>query len=116
MTPAGAPFAWHDQVHRLVALTGLLCLPLAGLRHARSFGTGTAWRALAVPIRWTCQISLAALAVFVLVSLAPETSDLYTYRGITERATLAADLILISLLAATPFHPKTERSGPHRGQ
>jgi hypothetical protein len=158
MTPVGAPFAWHDSVHRWVALAGLLCLPLAGLRLSRALtstsasaappglatesasgdvttiesasglttppgaliesatGSGIRGRAPAAAIRWTCRGALVSLAAFVLVSLAGEESGLYAYRGITERVTLAADLLLIGLLAATPLltGPGKDRHGKDR--
>ncbi|WP_433443562.1 DUF998 domain-containing protein [Nonomuraea sp. CA-141351] len=104
MTPVGAPPVWYDALHRYVALAGLVCLPLAGLRLARGFRADPGWQRLAAPVRVLSAASLVGVAAF-LCTFIPVDDPVWLlgarqYSGITERVPLAANTLLLATLGA----------------
>lgn len=87
--PAGVPLTWHGAIHRYVALTAFVALPLAALVLARA-GRDRLLRFLAAG-------SLTTLVVFVATFL-PVTGA-REYSGLVERVLLAADLVILGVLA-----------------
>lgn len=83
--PADEPLTWHGAIHRYVALTAFVALPLAALvlrdRVLRLLAAG----------------SLATLVVFVATFL--PVTGMRDYSGLVERVLLAADLVIIAVMA-----------------
>ena len=87
--PADMPLTWHGAIHRYVALTAFVALPLAALALARA-GRDRLLRFLAAG-------SLATLVVFV-ATFVPLT-DTREYSGLVERVLLAVDLVILAVVA-----------------
>ena len=83
--PADEALTWHGAIHRYVALTAFVALPLAALvlrdRVLRLLAAG----------------SLATLVVFVATFL--PVTGMRDYSGLVERVLLAADLVIIAVMA-----------------
>ena len=83
--PANMPLTWHGAIHRYVALTAFIALPLAAL-----LMRDRVLRLLAVG-------SLATLTVFV-ATFVPVVGA-RAYSGLVERILLAADLVILVVMA-----------------
>lgn len=83
--PADMPLTWHGAIHRYVALTAFVALPVAALllrdRVLRFLAVG----------------SLATLVVFVATFVPPVGARAYS--GLAERVLLAADLVILVVMA-----------------
>ena len=83
--PADMPLTWHGTIHRYVALTAFVALPVAALllrdRLLRLLAVG----------------SLTTLVVFV-ATFVPATGT-RAYSGLVERVLLAADLVILVVMA-----------------
>jgi hypothetical protein len=92
--PADMPLTWHGAIHRYVALTAFVALPVAALllrdRVLRFLAVG----------------SLATLAVFV-ATFVPATGA-RAYSGLAERVLLAADLVILVVMARRALRQPTE--------
>jgi hypothetical protein len=92
--PADMPLTWHGAIHRYVALTAFVALPVAAL-----LLRDRALRFLAVG-------SLATLAVFV-ATFVPATGA-RAYSGLAERVLLAADLVILVVMARRALRQPAE--------
>lgn len=95
--PADMPLTWHGAIHRYVALTAFVALPVAALLlHDRV-------------LRFLAVGSLTTLVVFVATFI-PAT-ELRAYSGLAERVLLAIDLIILVVMAKSPaWRPPTRES------
>ena len=100
--PADMPLTWHGAIHRYVALTAFVALPIAALllkdRVLRFLAVG----------------SLATLVVFV-ATFVPVTGT-RAYSGLAERVLLAIDLVILVVMARRAvsrpaWRPPTPESG-----
>jgi FtsH-binding integral membrane protein len=83
--PADMPLTWHGAIHRYVALTAFIALPVAAL-----LLNDRVLRFLAVG-------SLTTLVVFVATFI-PAT-ETRAYSGLAERVLLAIDLVILVVMA-----------------
>ena len=100
--PADMPLTWHGAIHRYVALTAFVALPVAALllrdRVLRFLAVG----------------SLTTLVVFV-ATFVPVTGA-RAYSGLAERVLLAIDLVILVVMARKAvrqptWRPPTRESG-----
>lgn len=83
--PADMPLTWHGAIHRHVALTAFVALPVAALLLRDRL------------LRFLAVGSLTTLAVFV-ATFVPATGT-RAYSGLAERVLLAADLVILVVMA-----------------
>lgn len=83
--PADMPLTWHGAIHRYVALTAFVALPVAALLLRDRL------------LRFLAVGSLATLVVFV-ATFVPAVGA-RAYSGLAERVLLAADLVILVVMA-----------------
>ena len=100
--PADMPLTWHGAIHRYVALTAFIALPVAALllkdRVLRFLAVG----------------SLATLVVFVATFI--PVTETRAYSGLVERVLLAIHLVILVVMARRAtrqpaWQPPTRESG-----